>query len=294
MLAVLAAAVGAIMLMVGSAYLYYRLEWKALVIFAVLIGSVLLVSGRAVDLPLVAGPFLLGGIGGYTYKKGKSFEFYILTSSIALSILVTGFFYYLAYYQDVDFIGMVRGEMARIMEMGGAPDDIRRQFLAEFDGSRDDIIARVPFSSFLNSLVISALGFLMMGRFLSRTAQAGAVAGLEFFRLNDYVIFVLIGGLTAYLLIDKSEYLILHSAGLNIALIAALLYFVQALGLIKFFLIKRGLPGYFLPLGLAVMLITGIWMALFLFIMLAGLGALDVWADFRKRITDSTNKKDIE
>jgi hypothetical protein len=254
----------------------------------------LLVSGRAVDFPLVVAPFLLGGVGGYTFKNGKSFEFYILTSSIALSILITGFFYYLAYYQNVDFIGMMRGELVRVMEMGGAPDDIKRQFIAEFDASRNDIIARVPFSSFLNSLLISALGFMMMGRFLSRTARAGAVAGLEFFRLNEYVIFVLIGGLAAYLLIDKSEYLILHSAGLNIALSAALLYFVQALGLIKFFLKKRGLPGYFLPLGLTVMLIMGLWMALFLFIMLAGFGALDVWADFRKRITDSTNKKDIE
>ncbi len=282
------------MLMVGSAYLYYRLEWKALVIFAVLIGSVVLVSGRAADLPLVAAPFLLGGVGGYTYKKGKSFEFYILTTSIALSVLVTGFFYYLAFYQNVDFIGMLRGEMAKVMDMGGAPAEIKQQFLAEFDASRSDIIARVPFSSFLNVLVISGLGFLIMGRFLTRTAQAGAVAGLESFRLNDYFIFALIGGLAAYLLIDKSEYLILHSAGLNVALIAALLYFVQALGLIKFYLIKRGLPGYFLPLGLTVMLITGIWMALFLFIMLAGLGALDVWADFRKRINADTNKKDIE
>ncbi len=294
MLAVLAAAVGALMLMVGSAYLYYRFEWKALGIFAVLIASAVLVSGRMADLPLVTGPFLLGGVGGYTYKKGKSFEFYILTTSIALSLLVTGFFYYLAYYQNVDFIGMMRGELVKAMKMGGAPADIMQQFLAEFDASRDDMIARVPFSSFLNSLLISALSFLIMGRFLTRTVLAGAVAGLESFRLNDYFIFVLIGGLAAYLLIDKSEYLILHSAGLNVALIAALLYFVQALGLIKFFLMRRGLPGYFLPLGLTVMLIAGIWMALFMFIMLAGVGALDVWADFRKRITDGTNKKDTE
>ncbi len=294
MFAFLAAAIGALMLMAGSAYLYYRLEWKALAIFAVLIGSVLVVTGRVADMPLVAGPFLLGGVGGYTFKNGKSFEFYMLTASISLSLLVTGLFYYLAYYQNVDFAGMLRGELVKIMEMGGAPDDIKRQFLAEFDVSRNDIMARVPFSSFLNSMVLSGLGYLVIGRFLSKTVQAGAVAGLESFRLNDYFIFVLIGGLAAYLLIDKSEYLILHSAGLNIALIAALLYFVQALGLIKFFLIRRGLPGYFLPLGLTVMLIAGIWMALFLFIILAGLGALDVWADFRKRITAGTDKKDTE
>ncbi|HPC43356.1 MAG TPA: DUF2232 domain-containing protein [Spirochaetota bacterium] len=294
MIAVLAAAVGALMLMVGSAYLYYRLEWMSLVIFVVLIVSMVLISGRVADLPLVVAPFLLGGVGGYTFKNGKSFEFYILTTSIVLSVVVSGFFYYLTFYQNVDFIGLLRVELVRVLEMGGAPADIKRQFMAEFDASRNDILARVPFSSFLNVMVISGIGFLVMGRFLTRTAQAAAVEGLESFRLNDYFIFALIGGLAAYLLIDKSEYLILHSAGLNIALIAALLYFVQALGLIKFFLIQRGLPGYFLPLGLTVMLLTGIWVALFLFIMLAGLGALDVWADFRKRITAGPGNKDIE
>lgn len=294
MLAVLAAAAGALMLMVGSAYLYHRLEWKALAVFALLIGSVMALTGRVMDLPLVAAPFLLGGVGGYTLKKGKSFEFYLLTTSVALSVLVTGFFYYMAHYQNVDFIGMMRGELVRIMDAGGAPEDIKRQFLAEFDASRGDIMARVPFSSFVNAVVFSGLGYLVMERFLKRMAPVKAGAGLEWFRLNDYFIFVLIAGLAAYLLIDKGEYPVLHSAGLNIALAAALLYFVQALGLIKYFLIQRGLPGYFLPLGLAVMLIAGMWMALFLFIMLAGLGALDVWADFRKRMTGKTDKKDTD
>ena len=294
MLAVLAAAAGALMLMVGSAYLYHRLEWKAMAVFAVLIGSVMALTGRVMDLPLVAAPFLLGGVGGYTLKKGKSFEFYLLTTSVALSVLVTGFFYYMAYYQNVDFIGMMRGELVRIMDAGGAPEDIKRQFLAEFDASRGDIIARVPFSSFVNAVVFSGIGYLVMERFLKRMAPVKVGAGLEWFRLNDYFIFVLIAGLAAYLLIDKGEYPVLHSAGLNIALAAALLYFVQALGLIKYFLIQRGLPGYFLPLGLAVMLIAGMWMALFLFIMLAGLGALDVWADFRKRMTGKTDKKDTD
>lgn len=288
------AAAGALMLIVGSAYMYYRLEWKALVIFAAMSGTVMLITGRVVDLPLVAGPFLLGGVGGYIFKKGKSFEFYLLTTTVVLSVLIAGFFFYMALYQHVDFIGLLRGELVRLMEIGGAPNDIRQQFLTEFDSARSDIIARVPFSSFLNSMVISGLSYLAIRRFLMHTAQAHAVEGLESFRLNDYFVFVLIAGLAAYLLIDKSEYLILHSAGLNIALMAALLYFVQALGLLKFFLIKRGLPGYFLPLGLTVMLLTGVWVALFLFIILAGFGALDVWADFRKRLTDDGNNKDAE
>ena len=106
------------------------------------------------------------------------------------------------------------------------------------------------------------------------------------FRLNDYFIFVLIAGLAAFrsqLLIDKSNYSVLYSAGLNIALVAALLYFMQALGVVKFFMIKRGVPGYVLPLAAAGMLIHGhVRSRCSCLIMLAGVGALDVWADFRK------------
>jgi uncharacterized protein YybS (DUF2232 family) len=280
----LLAAAGGLMLMVGSAFMYYRLEWKALLIFAVMIAAALIATGRSFDAPLMITPFLLGGIGGYTFKKGKGFGFFMLTTSIPLAVLFTGFFYYLMIYQNVDFIGLLRGEVVRFMEAAGRGHDIKGQMLSEFDASREDIMARVPFSSFLNSVALSGLGYAIIKRFFSRMAQAPAGPGLEAFRLNEYFIFVLIAGLAAYLLIDKSDYPVLHSGGLNVALIAALLYFVQALGLIKYLLLKRGLPGYILPLGLSVILILGIWMALFLFVFLAGVGALDVWADFRTLI----------
>jgi hypothetical protein len=283
-IALLLAAAGGLMLMVGSAFMYYRLEWKALLIFAVLITAALVAAGRSFDAPLMIAPFLLGGIGGYTFKKGKSFGFFLLTTSFPLALLFTGFFYFLMIYQNVDFIGMLRGEMVKFMNAAGAPDDIKGQMLSEFDASRGDMIARVPFSSFLNSVALSGLGYAIIKRFFFRIEMVSAGPGLESFRLNEYFIFVLIAGLAAYLLIDKSDYPVLHSGGLNVALIAALLYFVQALGLIKYLLLKRGLPGYILPLGLSVVLIMGIWIALFLFVFLAGFGALDVWADFRTMI----------
>jgi hypothetical protein len=284
-LAIFAAVAGGLMLMIGSAYMYYRLEWKAIVICALLVGISLVIAPRVVDVPILAAPFLMGCAGGYTIKNGKSFKFYILTTSISLAVIFTGFFYYMMIYQNVDFIGMLRDEMVKFMSMAGAPEDIKNGMLSEFDSSRNDIIARVPFSAFLNSLFLSALGYSLIKRFFSRTAQAGPGAGLEAFRLNDYFIFVLIAGLAAILLIDKSVYPIAHNGGLNVVLIAALLYFVQALGVVKFILIRRGIPGYVLPLAVTAILIAGMGAALFLLILLAGVGALDVWADFRKLIS---------
>ncbi len=286
MFAFLAAAAGGLMLMMGSAFLYYRLEWKALVICAALTVVTVVLTGQAYGIPLLAAPVLMGCIGGFTFKKGKSLEFFLITASVSLALIFTGVFYYLMLYENVDFIGMLRAEMVKILGATGAPEDIKAELLAEFDGSRNDMIARVPFSAFANSLAMAGIGYTVIRRYFGRMMGIVPGNGLEMFRLNDYFIFVMIAGLAALvasqLLIDKSGYTVLYSAGLNIALSAALLYFIQALGVVKHVMIRRGVPGYVLPLAVAGMLIMGMWVAMFMLIMLAGVGALDVWADFRK------------
>jgi hypothetical protein len=291
---VFAAAVGGLMLMIGCAFLYYRLEWKAIIVCAALPAVTVAATGRISDMPLMAAPVLLGCLGGFTFKKGKSLEFFLLTASVALALIFTGVFFYLMLYEKVDFIGMLRAEMVKVLGATGAPADIKTELLAEFDGSRDDMIARVPFSAFVNAMVTAAIGYAIIRRFLVRLVGIVPGNGLEMFRLNDYFIFVLIAGLAALvvsqLLIDKSSYAMLHSAGLNIALSSALLYFVQALGVIKFLMMKRGMPVYIFPLAIAGMLIMGMWAAMFMLVMLAGVGALDVWADFRKLTSKSGPK----
>jgi hypothetical protein len=284
---VLAAAIGGLMLMLGCAFLYYRLDWKAIVICVALPAVTVALTGHVSDIPLMTAPALLGCLGGYTFKRGKSLEFFLVTASVSLAVIFASVFYYLMVYQNVDFIGMLRGEMVKFLGEAGAPDDIKTQFLAEFDSARGDLIARVPFSAFVNGMAMAAIAYTVIRRFLGRLVGIVPGNGLEMFRLNDYVIFVLIAGLGVYLLIDKSNYPVLHSAGLNIALASALLYFVQALGVVKFLMMKRGMPGYILPLAVFGIMIMGIWVAMFLFILLTGVGALDVWADFRKLVKRS-------
>jgi len=60
------------------------------------------------------------------------------------------------------------------------------------------------------------------------------------------------------------------------------LYLMQAIGIAKFLLARKGLPRFLLPIGLLAVLFFGVEAALFVSIILASLGALDFWADFRK------------
>ena len=282
MITILAALIIGLGLVVGVAYLYHRYEWKAVLPGAAAVILMTVVSGEVTGLPFVIAPLVLGTIGGYTFKKGKSFTFFLVTAAFSLAVLFGVYFYAMVIFEKVDFVGMLRGELVRFLNTARAPEDIKSQFLSDFDGSKDDIIARVPFSSFLNAVILAGLAFVAVRKFFSRLPNAEPVAGLEYFKLNEYFIFVLIAGLGIYLLIDKAHYSAVSNAGLNAVLISALLYFVQALGIVKFHLIKRGAPTYILPLALVTMTIMGIWILFFLFVLLAGFGTLDVWADFRK------------
>jgi len=106
--------------------------------------------------------------------------------------------------------------------------------------------------------------------------------GLEFFQLHDYFIYALILGWLAVLLVDKSEYAIIYITGLNIALIFSILYLIQSLGIVKYFLIQKGLPLFIIPVTLITILFLGLKVTLFISIILSSVGAIDFWADFRK------------
>ena len=69
---------------------------------------------------------------------------------------------------------------------------------------------------------------------------------------------------------------------LNIALGISALYAIQALGIIKFYLIRRGLPVFLLPLLIISIILLGISAFIFAATLLTGVGTLDLWADFRK------------
>ncbi len=263
--------------MIGSAFLYYRHEWKAVPLFAGLIVVEALIAGSALDLPLLAAPLLVGGIGGYTFKKERSFGFFLLASSLTLTILIGGYFYYMVLASGVDFFGMLKGQLVAYLEKAGISEDVKGRLLEDFEASR----GMVPFSTFFNSVLFSGIGYLMIEQVLTRMAKAVSVKGLDYFRLNDYFVFALIAGLAVFLLVDRKAYPVLNIAGLNLALTVALLYFIQGLGLIKFFLIKRGLPRFILPMSVVVFLTLGP-VGIFLAVLLAGFGALDIWADFRK------------
>jgi hypothetical protein len=283
----LAAAAVGLSVTAGSAYLYYRMEWRSLFIFIILIYAAVIASGSMSYIPMVSTPFILGGLGGLTFKKGKSLEFYLVATTLILTALSAGFFYFYLLVLKVDFFEMQRSFFVQLMGAARVPPDIRKEWLEAFEKSK----YLVPFGTFMNSIIFSSVAYIVIRKILVRVFSAARVPGLEFFRISDYWIFALIAGLALFLLVDSVAYRVLNIAGLNIMLGTVLLYFIQGLGVIKYLLVRRGVPAYVIPLtfaGLFLIGFAGLWASMFLSVVIAGVGALDIWADFR----NLTKKKD--
>jgi uncharacterized protein YybS (DUF2232 family) len=158
----------------------------------------------------------------------------------------------------------------------------------DFDRMMDLMRNIIPFSAFIYALFFSALNFIVVKFFLFRVAGDRPGKGLEFFALNEYLIFGLIAGVGSLLLVSMESNPVIFTAALNIALIISTLYVVQGLGVLKFFMMKKGLPDHLLYLPLIMLILLGREFSLFPIVLLSGFGTLDLWADFRKIKTRKT------
>ncbi len=272
----------ALALVLISAYAAWRWEWKAFIPAAVLVLIPFFLNSnldQALSLPM---PILLGLFGGITVKKNYSLTVYLVSATVVMGALLTGQYYYMKNHLNIDVLQQSRILMEKRMESTQIPADQRTQMSKDFKAFEKIMQDKIPFLSFLQALIFTALSFYAVKLFLVRFHRTDHKKGLELFRLNDYFIFILIAGLAAFLLIDGEKYPMIRLIGLNAGLIISLLYVVQAAGIIKFILMKRNFPRYFKWAMLLFLLLAGIQILPFILTLLAGLGALDLWADFRK------------
>jgi len=286
---------------VFSAWLYFRAGWYSLVLFLPLAAIPFIAPDYAGLLSLFIIPVSFGTAGGFCFKKGKDFGFYLILSSLIFSALFTAEYHAMRVFMKNDIIVKGRDEIVQIVEQGSGdmdrvfedyktPEENREQIKADIAQSiavlKDNKwiqFARdmTPFSAFLYGMIICGLSFFIMTKFVMKDA-ASRVKNLEYIRVNDYLIFALIAGWGGFILLDNSVYPALSIVALNIALAASALYVTQALGIIKFFMIGRGIPAIILPLLISTLIILGAPVFIFMTILLLGFGVLDLWADFRK------------
>jgi hypothetical protein len=287
--ALLASALVGLGLVVASAAVSYRLGARAL------FGLVPLAAGMAVAqsfmdsgggeyIMVVLAPVVIGGTAGYSFRAGRPLVFFLMVSVLSLTVAFSANYYFLKVYRNFDLVADSQKRVGDMIRAADLPDSEKAEILAKVDGSLEVIGDIIPFSYFMHSLIISGLCYMILRPFFSHRGQAGAVdeSGLAYFRLKDYFIFALIAGWLVVLLVDEASYGPAYIVGLNCALCFSALYLVQALGIARFYLEKKGAPPFILPLAVFVVLLLGVEALLFVSIVLLSIGALDFWADFRK------------
>jgi len=293
--------IAGVILTISSAFIFYKWGWISLAVFAPAALIPVVIGGYEGGLSLYTLPLIAGTAGGYCFRKSLGLDFFITVSAIIFALVFTSDFYILKAVRGYDFIetGKVeivqlleqsRGEMEKVFDQYKTPEENRKKLRADFDTSLRMIqdskwiqFARdmIPFTAFLYSLFVTGFSFLLMKKIFLKK-QGAAVKALELFRLNDYLIFSLIAGWGIFIMLDKTQFPVITVTALNVALAGSMLYIIQALGIIKFFILKKGMPVVLLPLMIMTILILGPSVIVFAMIALIGIGTLDLWGDFRK------------
>ncbi|HSV97290.1 MAG TPA: DUF2232 domain-containing protein [Spirochaetota bacterium] len=287
--ALLAYALVGLCLVVASAAVSYRLGARALfglvpLFVGIAAAQSFLSSGGGEYNMMVLSPVVIGAAAGYTFRSGRALVFFLMVSVLSLTVAFSANYYFLKVYRDFDLVADSQKRVVDMIKAADLPDAEKTEILAKVNGSLEVIGDIIPFSYFMHSLIIAALCYTILRPFFMRGGRDKTAdkSGLAYFRLKDYYIFALIVGWLAVLLVDEEGYRAVYVIGLNCALCFSALYLVQALGIARFYLDKKGAPPFILPLAAFVVLLLGVEALLFVSVVLLGIGALDFWADFRK------------
>lgn len=268
-------------ILAGSILAGYRLGWWAALL---LLALPLAAAGTGPE--ALSGPafsIIAGVVAGVSFREGRSLQFYLLVVTISTTAVFVGGYYFLLYAQNVDLVQLsveAMEEAFRQSGLQGAEEkemmEVALLWMQKYGRSL------FPFSSFIYALFMAFLVYAMVAVWFVKVPSSVQGPGIERFRLHDVVILLPIVGWGVFLLVDSDSVPVISMIGLNAGLIGLTLYFVQALGVIKSVLLRRGWPTYILPLGFFLLLLLGGPFTFFVIVMLAGVGTLDYWADFRK------------
>ena len=226
---------------------------------------------------------IIGSLIGILVRGKKSVQFFITIASLTCTIFSYGSFLYVNKVMKIDTISQSKAQWLEIIDASKADPAEKTAFKENMDGALTILRSIMPFNFFLNGLFWSTVIYLFLRIFFKRKIiQKGIqIKGIERYRLNDYLIFLLIGSLAVFIAAG-SKNKIVYMVSLNCLLILTTLYIIQALGIVKYFLLKKHLPTSLLPATMLLILLLGIEATVFVSMLLAGCGALDLWADFRK------------
>jgi hypothetical protein len=231
----------------------------------------------------LASSIVIGSCAGFMFGGKINLQRFLIAAALSCAFLSYGDYLLIGKVTHEDYLMQSKAQAIELLGSSSLSDAEKASFSEKMNEAIPIVKSIMPFYYFLSAFFWSSFVYMTIRLFMRRKIVSGGITirGIELFRMNDYLIFALIGSIAA-LLAAGSRNKIVYAASLNTLLILATLYLVQALGVMKFFLAKKRLPSALLPATVIFILLLGIEATFFTAMLLAGCGALDLWADFRK------------
>ncbi len=275
----------------STALAYYKYGKITLSVLLPLAAYVFLFNSTADVIALVFVPFAVGSLCGFVFKNNKSMQFYIVVATVIVTSILLANYYYQLLYLKKDVLGMAKEMFSGLPYFKeGSPED-QANFNRVLEQTYDTFKVVYPFIFFINAFFWSMAGFAVnkiVVQFYTKTKIT--LKGIEFFKLSDYLIFMVI---TATAIVFFAKDYIPYKAYYvftNVLLITIFFYFIQSIGIAKFFIKMKKLPFSIIPFTILLALFFGVTVFSFFMIIMTGFGILDLWADFRKLNIDGSVK----
>ena len=225
----------------------------------------------------------IGSITGFAYRTKRSVQFIVLTSVFLVFGIFAADYLYETNYMGASLANEAETAVQSFLDSGRIDDKQKAEFAEQYKFVMEIMKDLVPFMIFVSALMISFAGFSILDLIFKRILKAeNSIKGIENFKVNEWLVFVVIFSIALIVFDKEGNFYPAKTVGKNILLVMTVVYFIQSLGILKFVLMKKRIPVFIMPLFLLGMAIFSFQVFGFVVMFLAGIGLLDIWADFRK------------
>ena len=225
----------------------------------------------------------IGSITGFAYRSKRSVQFIVLTSVFLVFGIFAADYLYETNYMGASLANEAKTAVQSFLDSGRIDDKQKAEFAEQYKFVMEIMKDLVPFMIFVSALMISFAGFSILDLIFKRILKAeNSIKGIENFKVNEWLVFVVIFSIALIVFDKEGNFYPAKTVGKNILLVMTVVYFIQSLGILKFVLMKKRIPVFIMPLFLLGMAIFSFQVFGFIVMFLAGIGLLDIWADFRK------------
>ena len=141
-------------LLISVVIIFYRWADKAIYLILLVIGILIInINSDNEYLHIISSTTLIAATAGFSFIFNKTFQFFIITTSLTLTVIFSANYYFLKSYENVDILSKSKDTFIEmIKESPNISDNDKKELFTKLDDSLETLQDIIPFTYFLNSI----------------------------------------------------------------------------------------------------------------------------------------------